>query len=156
MKHYVLGFLFSQHPTRVVLIRKNKPDWQRGLLNGVGGKVEDGETAHDAMIREFEEEAGVTVAEWEPFCVMAGGDFRVDVFKATDSHALQQVRSVSDEAVMALFPHAVLDPNPQDCHRPISNVPWLIAMAMDGNYGKPFHATVEYAPTQPGRPQTGE
>jgi hypothetical protein len=26
----------------VVLIEKQKPDWQKGCLNAVGGKVEDG------------------------------------------------------------------------------------------------------------------
>lgn len=59
MIKYVCGFMFSEDLERVVLIRKNKPDWQKGLLNGVGGKIEEGEKPHDAMAREFEEETGV-------------------------------------------------------------------------------------------------
>src|SRR5690349_13991679 len=39
---YALGFLFDG-TGRVVLIRKRRPAWQAGLLNGVGGKVEPGE-----------------------------------------------------------------------------------------------------------------
>lgn len=147
MKRYVLGFLFSgMAPTRVVLIRKNKPEWQKGLLNGIGGKVEDGESTYDAMVREFKEEAGVHVIGWRAYCVMAGEDFRVDVFKAFDSAALSEARSVEDEPIVTVFPHAVLDPNPQPCHRSVSNIPWLVAMAMDNNDGRQFHATVNYPP----------
>ncbi|SRR6266498_346577 len=60
-KEYCVGFAFIRtlDGERVVLIRKKKPEWQNGLLNGVGGKVEDGETARQAMAREFSEEAGV-------------------------------------------------------------------------------------------------
>ena len=51
--------MFSEDLKRVVLIKKNKPDWQRGLFNGVGGKIEKAESSFDAMAREFEEETGV-------------------------------------------------------------------------------------------------
>ena len=69
---YVLGFAFeavrSRHtgepeaPYIVYLIEKNKPEWQKGHLNGIGGKVEKDETPHQAMVREFREEAGLHVA----------------------------------------------------------------------------------------------
>ena len=39
---YVLGFLFNPQHTSVVLVKKNRPDWQRGFYNGVGGHVEEG------------------------------------------------------------------------------------------------------------------
>ncbi len=38
MKNYVAGLMFSQDKTCVALIVKNKPDWQKGLLNGIGGQ----------------------------------------------------------------------------------------------------------------------
>lgn len=62
MTEYVLGFAFTHDYAlfnRVMLIRKLKPDWQAGHLNGIGGKVEPGEDPHRAMAREFEEEAGL-------------------------------------------------------------------------------------------------
>lgn len=68
MHRVVCGFYFSEDRTRVVLLRKRRPSWQAGFLNGVGGKIEEDEFAKDAMIREFEEETGVRVDTWVPFC----------------------------------------------------------------------------------------
>lgn len=66
MKKYVVGFMFSDNLKVVALIRKQKPEWQKGKLNGVGGKVEPGEDSMSAMRREFVEEAGV-LCGWQPF-----------------------------------------------------------------------------------------
>ena len=72
MKLYSLGFLFSRNKDIVWLIRKNNPEWQRGLLNGIGGKVElPNETAFNAMVREFREEAGLEIFNWEHFCTIS-------------------------------------------------------------------------------------
>lgn len=69
--NYVCGFLFFFAASRpqIALIRKEKPEWQKGKLNGVGGKIEDGETPAHAMWREFAEETGVSIAEgrWKNF-----------------------------------------------------------------------------------------
>lgn len=45
----------------VLLVLKDKPEWQRGRLNLVGGKVEDGETPQQAAIRELAEETGFSI-----------------------------------------------------------------------------------------------
>lgn len=37
MKHYVLGFAFGPNYKKVALLHKLRPEWQKGLLNGVGG-----------------------------------------------------------------------------------------------------------------------
>jgi 8-oxo-dGTP diphosphatase len=60
-KEYVTGFATECDTGRVLLVRKNKPKWQRGILNGIGGKVEPGELPADAMRREFREEVGSDV-----------------------------------------------------------------------------------------------
>jgi 8-oxo-dGTP pyrophosphatase MutT (NUDIX family) len=52
--NYCLGYAFFSN--YVVLIEKNRPDWQKNKLNGIGGKVEEGETGQDAMTREWVEE----------------------------------------------------------------------------------------------------
>ncbi len=59
--NYVAGFLFEPYMERVVLIQKEKPTWQKGRLNGVGGKMELGETPLQAMQREFREETGLDI-----------------------------------------------------------------------------------------------
>lgn len=67
MKDMVVGFCYSNDLQHVLLILKNKPDWQVGFLNGVGGKINDKEKVKNAMVREFFEEAGVltTRRDWE-------------------------------------------------------------------------------------------
>lgn len=69
MKNYVCGFLFSPDQNQIVLIEKQKPEWQRGKLNGVGGKLEYNESPASAMAREFKEEAGVMIPaeRWKHF-----------------------------------------------------------------------------------------
>lgn len=60
MSNFVLGFAFDVKTGGVVLIRKTHPEWQAGKLNGIGGRIEPGEQPLQAMVREFEEETGVT------------------------------------------------------------------------------------------------
>ena len=57
---YVVGFMFNGTGDLVLLIEKTKPDWQKGRLNGVGGKIEvyDRDMWH-AMAREFKEETNI-------------------------------------------------------------------------------------------------
>jgi 8-oxo-dGTP diphosphatase len=61
---YVLGFAFNTIGDKVALIRKNKPDWQKGFLNGIGGKIEKDESKRSAMVREFEEECGIKTSTY--------------------------------------------------------------------------------------------
>ena len=59
-QQYVLGFALSGDGNAVLLIKKTKPSWQAGKLNGVGGKVEESDwSIESAMAREFEEETGI-------------------------------------------------------------------------------------------------
>ena len=54
----------SHSPDDVLLILKDKPAFQKGRLNLVGGKVEPGEHHFDAAVRELKEEAGFEAADW--------------------------------------------------------------------------------------------
>lgn len=69
-QEYVLGFAFTPSKKAVLLIKKTRPKWQAGKLNGVGGKVEPGEfDLAQAMVREFEEETAVKTdpLQWSMF-----------------------------------------------------------------------------------------
>lgn len=60
------------------MVKKARPAWQAGKLNGLGGRVEEGETPVDAMVREFREESGIHTKpkDWKLFAIMQqlGGD----------------------------------------------------------------------------------
>ena len=63
MLNYVLAFIFSADLSKVLLIRKSRPDWQKGRYNGLGGKIEVGENIMDAGRREITEESGLKVRD---------------------------------------------------------------------------------------------
>lgn len=67
MIRYVCGFAFSPNRIDVAVILKNRPEFLAGKFNGIGGKIEHGEYVHDAMVREFKEEAGIDteVTDWK-------------------------------------------------------------------------------------------
>lgn len=133
MIEYVVGFLFSEDRESVCLIRKNKPEWQRGLLNGIGGLIEADEEAHEAMIREFAEETGVTHHEWSPFATLENEEVLVHFYKAFSTKVIEKVYSPTEEKVK-IVPVELLDIQPT-----IPNLQWLIPMALDD---KTIHAQV--------------
>lgn len=123
---YVVGFLFSIDRRQVVLIQKKRPSWQAGRYNGPGGRIEAGETAHEAMRREFAEETGVSVRNWHRFCSLSGKG-RIDA-KPTVIYFFRAfggvgcVASLTDERVEAYHVDAL--PNV------LPNLTWLIPMAL--------------------------
>lgn len=143
MRRYVLGFLFANDLSNVLLIRKLRPNWQAGKLNGVGGKIESTDkTTEEAMTREFEEETGLIVLpeRWQHFAVMRGPDFALHAYRAF-SHNLEGAQSMTDEKV-EIVP---IDPNGHPCHdfNYVPNVHWLLPLALDRQY-PPVAVGVEY------------
>lgn len=82
VKEYVLGFALTKNKRWVVLIQKTKPEFQAGKLNGVGGKIEEGETPKEAMVREFHEETGCFHEEWKHYATLNFSGSRVYVFSS--------------------------------------------------------------------------
>lgn len=100
MKNYVVGFLFNSEMTRVLLIHKRHgPQCVIEKWNGVGGKIEANESPYQAMVREFEEEAGISTREheWRRFTTLVGTTATVHFFWMKDSCLLQQARDCTDE-----------------------------------------------------------
>lgn len=126
---YVCGFAFAVKRTQVLLIRKKRPDWQAGYLNGVGGKIELNETAALAMSREFHEETGVFIASplWRRFATLhhKSRDGIVHFF-TTDltSEQADAARSTTDEQVLWVPTH-------MSKYRTMNNLRWLVPMAAD-------------------------
>ena len=76
----------------VALIRKNRPAWQKGKLNGIGGHIEQTDkTPYDAMVREFEEETGFSeyTCFWYEFASLEGESYKVYFFYTTRWHNIE-------------------------------------------------------------------
>jgi 8-oxo-dGTP diphosphatase len=141
----VVGFMFSKDKKRVVLIRKEKPSWQAGLLNGVGGKLEPTETYHEAMAREFAEETGVGTdpVDWEYMGRMHGPGWVVSVFRTFGNEADQAI-PMTKEQVSVFGVDTLLSEYLLDC---VSNLSWLIPFCLDEGtrgMGGPQHFNVSY------------
>lgn len=80
---YVLGFAFD-NTGGCILMRRKKDDWQKGLVSGIGGKVEKGESIMGAMVREFFEETGIRTEpeNWVYGLSIPGNDYILVVYRA--------------------------------------------------------------------------
>lgn len=58
MYKYTLGFI--KRNNQLLMLNREKPFWM-GNWNGVGGRIEEGETPTECMIRETYEETGIIV-----------------------------------------------------------------------------------------------
>ncbi len=81
MTAYVAGFMLDYYGN-VALVRKSKPVWQQGLLNGIGGKIERRELPITAMIREWYEETGNYWTDWRSFATLRFDDAVVYFYSA--------------------------------------------------------------------------
>ena len=124
----VAGFLFDSNEQFVVLVKKNRPKWQKGKWNGVGGHIEENEEPRTAMRREFREETGLNVNEerWSKFVEMYSPTWVVHFYYAFDES--MKVRVNTDEDIRIFRIHDL----PENT---IPNLRWLIPLALDNAYG---------------------
>jgi 8-oxo-dGTP diphosphatase len=129
MTEYVCGFLFDPTFKTVALITKNKPDWQKGKLNGIGGKIEGVEIPNTTMQREFQEETGLLIDKykWTPLAELRDGDAKIYFFYSTSSK-IEDVMSMEDE------PIALYDVTAIPSLNTIPNLAWLIPMCLDKDH----------------------
>lgn len=134
---YVVGFLFAEDGGAVVLVRKARPVWQIGKLNGVGGRVENGESLQTAMAREFREETGAATnwAEWRHFATIRTPVSVVHflAFRARDRVAV--CTATDEEIVVQLLP---LDVD----HHCVANLRWLIPLGWHALVSDPTYSVV--------------
>lgn len=137
MKKYVVGFAFND--CHVLLIQKQRPAWQKGLYNGLGGHIEKNEEPISAMVREFEEECGVVTkpSDWEQFAIMKGNDWICYCFRSRNMFDLSEVKQTTDEK------HKVINAYELEKYPTISNIPALVGFAMDSNL--PTLVTLDYS-----------
>ena len=127
MTEYVAGFMFDAD--RVALVVKNRPAWQAGRMNGIGGHIELGETPEEAMAREFVEETGYQDSqplEWIKFAELSGDGWKVHFFYSYGNHDL--LKSPTDEEIVSIPCDRI---NHANC---IPNLTWLVPMAKSMEY----------------------
>jgi len=126
MKNYTLGFIFTPGLDWVLLVHKINPEWQAGKINGIGGKIEDGEESLACMVREVREESGLgtDADKWILLGEMGSGAWRVRVFAFVYRGSMDDARSADKEKVEWFDPN-MLPPNV------ISNLRWLVPLALD-------------------------
>ena len=134
MKRYVMGFCFSPDLKKVAMVKKNRPRWQAGLWNGIGGHVEEDECAEAAMVREFEEETSVhedSQGKWHLVSTIGNDDYQIEVF-ASASECVWDVTTVTDENIVRWDVVSLL----QSTELTVYNVPWLMLMARERLQGR--------------------
>ena len=116
-------------------------EWEKGKLNGIGGKIENGETALQAIVREAKEETAIVTDEtdWKYFCLMQGKNWKIYVHKCFLSEdILSKWQMTTDKRPFYLYVSQVYE------YQNVSNLQWLMEMAVDDNDGEDFFTTVNY------------
>lgn len=130
-RQYVAGFLLYRD--MVLLVRKEQPSWQKGFMNAIGGQMEPGETAYDAMRREFDEEAQLNTDKWDLFAIENGPGYRVYFFRCTITGSyIAPTINDSNETLEWCDPRNQKFPQ-------IGNLNWLLPMALDP---RPLEVTI--------------
>lgn len=153
---YVLGFIFDLYAKKVLLIKKNKPTWQAGFFNGIGGKIEE-DNYHPSgfmyatMVRECEEETSVKThaLDWRHFCTMKGincpdGDWNVYCLSTYLKTPDDKYKFKTNEKETVIW--FDIDTIHTMLPKLLGNIPWLVSMALDhrinGNFEPPV---IEYS-----------
>ena len=136
---YTLGFIFDKKCKHVLLIHKQKPKWQKGKINGVGGKCEAGETTEGCIRREVQEETRLDIPE-ESWAYVGTihqevGDVGVLV---TRYHGSMAHAVTNDHEEIEWFDISKLPDNA------MSNLHWLIPLSLEKLEGKCKSFSVEY------------
>ncbi len=126
MKQYTVGFIFSEDLEKVLLIHKTAPDWQKGKINGIGGKLEEGEELVDCMVRETLEETGVKTEpdNWVYTGAIKGAGDLISTFGYKYSGKLFDAFTFEKEKI-EWFPVGKLPENM------IMNLTWLIPLTLE-------------------------
>jgi 8-oxo-dGTP diphosphatase len=126
MTQYTLGFLFNKNLSKVLLIHKLSPEWQKGKVNGLGGKFEQGEKNTECISREVKEETGLITkdSDWRKIGELHSSKFDVDVMAAIYEESEKDAQSIEKEQIEWFY----VDKLPKNI---MSNLSWLIPICID-------------------------
>lgn len=130
---YVVGFALSLQginlAQQVLLVLKKRPADQHNKFNGIGGRVNIGESPVQAMVRKFREETGLSTTkdDWHSFHYeRRPSGVRLHFYTTTALGAdIWKAQSTTDEEPRVLDIRTVLY-YPHYC---VHDVPYLVLMA---------------------------
>ncbi len=140
MTYYTVSFLFDTSRKHVLLIHKIKPSWQNGKINGIGGKIETGETPKEGIKREMFEETGLTIPlkNWIEIGELKAKDAMVNIFTTVFEGNKNEAQSMTQEKV------AWFDVNKLPT-TVIPNLTWQIPLCLERlRYGEIEHFSLTY------------
>lgn len=123
LKQYVLALVFDQELENVLMIQKLKPEWQKGKHNGIGGKIEMGESPLRAMKREMAEETGLTIDDFRYVMFLSNENYEMWVYTALADLSKAATKESESVVVRSLNPH---DQNYFANFEIIPNLDWMI------------------------------
>ncbi|WP_419678413.1 NUDIX domain-containing protein [Aliarcobacter lanthieri] len=84
---------------KILLLRKNNPDWQRGLYNGIGGKIDIDSTPIDTIIKISKEEIGLDILNWNELetTILDNGIELTYLLSLVDEEQIKKAKSLTDE-----------------------------------------------------------
>jgi len=123
MDKFVLGFAFTEDASSVLLIRKLRPKWMEGFLNGIGGHIENNESLLEAMHRECKEETGLSL-DWKQKGVLKGrnndgASFHCGLFYSYSQEVLKYKQR--EDELLGMYNTLNID-----CEQTITNLKFLI------------------------------
>lgn len=139
MTKWVLGFIFNETGQVVLLLKKRRgPKFNIGKLNGIGGKIERGESPLQAIIREAKEETGIEdfKADWRQFATLETESGTVECFSIF-SFSMYNYKQLEDEE-LGNYDISSLT-NSKLKGDLTSNLSWLIGMALENRDNDRFY-----------------
>lgn len=149
-----VGFVFEKGFKHVLLIEKQSPDWQRGLLNGIGGKCKQDEPFILTIAREtFEETDLLLVPElWTHFLTLHTG-FKPGTADKVEVQFFFSIveRCIITSAQKKTKEHVLIIPcRSLQNYKTLPNLQWMIPLAMNWSesvlpyqYAKPLEVFEE-------------
>ena len=97
MMRVVVGIITDNE--EILLLKKNNPDWQKGLYNGIGGKVELNTTPLETIIKKCQEELGANISNWiELDSEISSSGIEIVYFLTTlNENEIKKLQSQTDE-----------------------------------------------------------
>ncbi len=124
----VVGLCFDLSRNMVAMVHKlSGPACVIGNWNGVGGKVDPGETPIQAMAREFREETGVDLpeSEWSQFAELNATNYDLFFFQAASTEVFQ-CRTMEKEPIKVWLARDLLGES-----NVMHNMRWMIPFLQD-------------------------